>query len=348
MKVLITYHKNPEYSDLAAEVEPRLFAELDLSNLGIREKVERLAIYFKKLANPVGPIWVLYHTSIAGLPIEAGNLFRLEQRIEEMIGHLARFECLPEYLFQVGENAWPIYAVNRQLITRYPGGPVFSSEDIASLRVWLADHFKSLGRIRNRREMNLLSLSPFDLKLYAPYCVLRTLDEELADIPIFPRFDQRGLRLAAPINGTSISVAYEGGLGVFKLWDAVAEELIREGRIAEASEITLRKLPGEAWEMLKGGLAPIASQFSYLREREGQTRRLYLPVYRTNHGLIASRLNRVGRAVIYQAPDLQKLHNRVGEDLHYWGHIDRTSEIELLDENSEKRLTAQLNPTTSV
>jgi hypothetical protein len=104
MNVSITYHKNPGYSDANAEVQPRLFAELDLSNMGIREKVDQLAIYFKKLSNPVGPIRVLYSTSIAGLTIEAGNLSRLEQRIAEMIKQLVRFQCLPEYLFQVGEN----------------------------------------------------------------------------------------------------------------------------------------------------------------------------------------------------------------------------------------------------
>jgi hypothetical protein len=348
MNVSITYHKNPGYSDANAEVQPRLFAELDLSNMGIHEKVDQLAIYFKKLSNPVGPIRVLYSTSIAGLTIEAGNLSRLEQRIAEMIKQLVRFQCLPEYLFQVGENAWPIYLVNGQLLTRYPGGPVFSSQDIASLRLWLADHFKSLERIRNRRDMDLLFLSPFDLKLYAPYCVLRTLDEDLADIPIFPRLDHSGLRLLAPINGTSFSAFYENGRGVFRLWDAVAERLIQQGRISESSEITLRKLPSEAWEALKAGLIPVSNQFTYLRERDGQTRRLFLPVYQIEYGLIASRVNRVGRAVLYRAPDLLQLQKRVGEDLHYWGHIDRPGEIEMLDENSEIPYTAQLNPTTSV
>ena len=148
--ITITYHKNPLYSESASTEQPRLYASLDLRAFGIERTIERLPIFYTQLKKPTGPIRVVYSTQIAGLPIETGNLGRLEFLLDDVVKVLVRFQRIPEYFFQVGDKAWPIYHLDEQYLTRYPGGPVFSAASIPELRRWLADHFKNIGRIPNR------------------------------------------------------------------------------------------------------------------------------------------------------------------------------------------------------
>jgi hypothetical protein len=317
----ITYRKNPYYSERSAPDLPRLYAELDLSGYGIDKGVKALAVYYRKLDQPVGPIRVVYTTHVAGLTLETGNLQRLEQAIDETLKSIIRFERLPEYFFRVEDKAWPIYHVQDGLTTRYPGGPVFTTPDIASLRLWLADHFKTIGRIRNRREMDLLYLSDYDLQLYAPFCVLRTPDETVADIPIFPVKEKNQWYLTAPVNHQSFTVAFAGGKGIFSLFSQVGDYLIQHGQLTDLYEITIRKLGGEAWKILEGEMFPEPQRLEYEREFDSAMRKVENPVFQEDPYYVAARTNRLGRVILYVAPDMPDLRQRVASDLFSYGVI---------------------------
>jgi len=330
----ITYRKNPYYSERSAPDQPRLFAELDLSGYGIKNRVKALAIYYRKLARPVGPIRVVYTTYVAGLILETGNLQRLEQAIDETLKSIIRFERLPEYFFRVEDKAWPIFHVQDGLTTRYPGGPVFSTQDIASLRLWLADHFKTIGRIRNRREMDLLYLSDYDLQLYAPYCVLRTPDESVADIPIFPVKKQDRWFLMAPVNSHSFTVEFADGKGIFNLFTQVGNYLIEHGQLRDPFEITIRKLGADAWKNLESGMFPNSQQLTYERELDSGLKMVENPIFREAPFFVAARTNRLGRVVLYLAPDMPDLRQRVASDLYSYGAIK--------DLNAVKAITPEM------
>ncbi len=317
----ITYRRNEQYTENSSPDIPRLFAEVDLSECGIKQKVKNLAIYYQKLEKPVGPVRVVYKTSIAGLALETGNLNRLEQVITETIKKLIRFQRLPEYFFQVNDNVYPIYQVKNELIARYPGGPVFSTEDIASLRVWLADHFKALHRIKNRREMSLLYLSSYDLQLYSPYCVMRTPDEEVPDIPVFPLITDDGINLIAPVSNTSLSVPYDNGKGIFTLFNQVADYLIGRGELVDRYEITIRKLSMMAWKKMEQQLTAQEMMFAYKREISGEIRKIKDPIFVESDRYLSARKNRLGNMVLYLAPDLSDLQHRIGTDLFSYGAI---------------------------
>ncbi len=248
---IISYRKNPDYSEKNTPELPRLFAQLDLSGYGVSTRIEALAVYYRKLDKPVGPVRVVYTTRVAGLLLEAGNLPRLEQIIDETLRKIIRLERLPEYFFQVSDNAWPIYHLAEEFTTRYPGGPVFVTPDIASLRRWLADHFKAIGRIQQRREMKLVYLSSYDLQLYAPYCVLRTPDEDVPDIPIFPLIEKKKVSLMAPLDDQAKVVDYDSGKGIFTLFEQVSQHLVQHKLLGSPCELTIRKLAGSDWESLE-------------------------------------------------------------------------------------------------
>jgi len=319
--VTITYRKNPLYTDKDAKTEPRLFAELDLSGFGVDTKVNNLAIYYRNLEKPVGAVRVVYTTHIAGLPLETGNLTRLKQAIDDTLRALIRFNRLPEYVFQVGDNAYPIYHLPGQLLTRYPNGLIFSSDSIAKLRVQLADHFKGLGRIRNRREMGILYLSPYDLNLYAPHCVVRIPGEENPDIPVFPDPNESSLRLIAPVNSISLSEAFDSGAGVLAIHKAVEKYLIEHNQLSDTNETTVRKLKAGDWDKMATSLTPSSHTLTYSRETEEGLKKISQPVYANGDSLITARINRLGGAVLFFAANLDHLQKRVGDDLASYGAI---------------------------
>ncbi len=324
----ITYRRNPRYSESTTPHLPRLFAELDLSGYGIKKAVKGLPIYYRRLPKPVGPVRVVYTAYPSGIILETGNLYRLEQAIDDTLKALIRFERLPEYVFRVEDKAWPIYHLANEFTTRYPGGPVFSTPDIASLRLWLADHFKAIGRIQNRREMDLLYLSPEDLQLSTPYCVFRTPDEAVADIPVFLVKTQRTLQLMAPLSSQFLSVDYAAGKGIFALYTQVGNYLHRQGQLDDLFEMTIRKLSAQAWENLEPGLAPETHQLAYQRETDGKPRLVQNPIFCEAPFYIAARLNRLGRIVLYLAPDMPDLRQRVSRDLYSYGAIKDPNEVQ--------------------
>jgi len=335
-KVIVTYRKNPLYSERHSTEQPRLFAKLDLHELGVETQVKNLTIYYKKLEKPIGPIRVVYTTYLAGLALEAGNLNRLEEAIDSTLKTLIRFGKLPEYLFQVDENAYPIYHLSGELLTRYPGGPVFETKDIASLKAWLADHFKSIGRITNRRDLGLLYMSPFDLGLYAPHCVIRTPDEEDPDIPVFPAPSEKGFHLIAPVDSISLKVPFDGHKGVLAIHQKVENYLLEHKRLSRKYATTIRKLPLAYWEKLQLTLTLYPSQLTFFRDLGQGMQQHTLPVYREGDSYITGRINRLGGTVIFFATDLSELQRCVGEDLASYDAIDNPDEVKITSPKGQK------------
>jgi hypothetical protein len=108
----------------------------------------------------------VYSVYPVGLPVERGNLHALQAVLDGYLKVLIRFDQLPEYVFRVGATAWPIYKLGNELVTRYPGGPVFRASTIQDLRKWLAHHFKETGRLENASDLEVFALSSADLQLY--------------------------------------------------------------------------------------------------------------------------------------------------------------------------------------
>ncbi len=323
----ITYRKNPQYVDGAIN-EPRLFAVIDLSGYGVAEKITDLPIYFRQLERPAGPVRVVYSTRVAGLLLERGNLESLVTVLDGYLGALIRFERLPEYVFHVGTNAWPIYRLPGQLVTRYPGGPVFSAPDIAELRIWLADHFMHIGRIQTRRELGILYLSHSDLQLHPPDCTLRSL--RTPDIPVFSTKNGQGKQLVAPVNSRSIAVPTNNGEELFDLYRIVGEYLVRRGRLTDLYELTIRKLAVESWARAKATLMPFDRALSYHTEVDGRLRRKEIPIFANNQMMMAAQVNRLGRMSVYLGPDVRALQTRLGQELYQQGIIGSPDAVRIV------------------
>jgi len=326
----ITYHKNPLFSEATSAVQPRLYASLDLQAYGIDYVVERLPIFYHQLSKSTGPIRVVYSTRIAGLPIETGNLGRLEYLLNDVLKVLIRFQRLPEYFFQVGDRAWPIYHLDNQFLTRYPGGPVFNAASVPELRRWLADHFKGTGRIPNRKALHLLYFSPFDLGLYAPYCMFRVQDEKIDDIPVFPIQNIQGNRLMAPINGQVLTTPFADHQGVLALCRLVGEHLVKTGKSSNRFIVSIRKLPLVAWEYICSKLSKAPVEIMYFRRVNAKFHRTQLEVLTDGDSLYTGRLNRLGRVTVFSAGNSRNLQRQVGEDLYRYQAINSPDAVRLL------------------
>ena len=332
--ILINYHENPAFSVGVPVDQPRFFGELDLTNLGVPGSVKKLAIYQHQKNKTSHPYRTTFATQVAGLDLEADSLEQLAEAVGSTLRALVRYERLPKYIFQVKRKAWPIYHLPDQLLARYPGGPVFSAADIASLRLWLAEHFKTVGRIRNRREMALYSLSQQDLRLYPPYCVLRIPDKSIADIPVFPALDSAGLRLITAVQEKSLNTPFSYGTGIFTVWSRIGGQLIQEGSLEDIFDLTIRKLSGPAWEELQKSLEPQPHHLTYQRTLDGEQVRIFQPIFLYKRLYLTARVNRLGRTVLYLANDIRRLQKQVGKDLFSYGAIENIYDVEIYVDES--------------
>ncbi len=346
-KGIITYRRNPYYRENGSGNLPRLFAELDLSDFGIDHKIKNLPVYYQRLTKPAGAIRVIYRTRIAGLEFEAGNLNKLEKMIGDTARILIRFESLPEYFFQVNNCAYPIYNLGNELLTRYPGGPVFNGDDIPGLRIWLADHFKAIGRIQHRREMGLLYLSINNLQLYAPICVMRVPGEKIPDIPVFPAPDGNTWEILAPFDGLRIKKSFDTASAILDIREQLEEILLINGLIDNRSDLMIRKLSLDTWRMIEPDLTVDPHQLVYMRKREGELTRQVLQVFRRDQILMAPRTNRIQNVVIYTGSSIEELARHTGEDLAYYGTIDHADQVQVVqDEENLDREKSMLEAST--
>lgn len=311
-RVEITYRPNPAYVEGEHHL-PRLFAAIDLERFGIRERISALPIFFRQLNRPVGPIRQVYSTRIAGLFLEKGNLSSLEKTLDLYLGALIHYGRLPDYFFQIGDRAWPIYRLSDQLVTKYPGNPVLGGATIGELRIGLADYFKAMGDIQLRKELGILYLSRADLQLYPAICALR--GPQIADVPVFPVQSGRGTTLLAPVNALSIAVSVDDHFGILQLHRAVSAYLMQAGKLQDPSELTVRKMPAPIWDRLKGTLIPHSSLLAYHDLVDGRLVKREVSVFANDQVLIAGRTSHLGRTALHIATDIHRLQEGLGREL---------------------------------
>lgn len=325
-KIAISYRKNPAYLQESAQ-GPRLFASINLGQYGISGRVTDLPIYFRNLDRPTGPVRVVYSARVAGLEVEAGNLEALADTIDVFLSALVRQERLPVYVFNVGDSAWPIYRFSDELLTRFPGGPVFRAASIAELWIVLADHFKRSGRIGSRRELGILYLSPDNLQLYEPLFSLRT--STVADIPVFQVAADGGAALFAPVGDVEPRVLLGDGDEVIEIYRQVGRALTSRGLLAGPYDMSLRKLPDTRWEQTKRLLQSANQAIVYYAGDGPRLARRQAAIYSDGAGLMAARRSRPNRVTVYAGPSPQSLQERMGEELHRRGIINSPGAVYL-------------------
>lgn len=316
-RMIFTYRDNPTWDGQAGT--PKLLAGIDLTPLGVAATIDELPIVVQAL-DKTEPVTEVYKTFVAGLPLERRSLAKLEATVEHYLGALIHYASLPEYIFQLGERAWPIYRHEGQLLARFPGSRHFAAETIGELRNDLADHFKESGVIGYRKEMTVFNLSRSDLQLYAPICTLRA--PGLAEIPVF-RDKEAVVHLVAPINGRPIITELADGAGLLELPPLVGDYLVAQGRLTDADDVSVRKLSRAGWRALVSHVHPYSCAFTYTDRSNGGRVRREIPIYvdEARGKLIAARANRMGRVSLHFAADVPHLQFKVGEELTEIGKI---------------------------
>ena len=246
----ISYRDNPNYDAGGADA-PRLLASIDLSPYGIDGRVTDLPVHVQTA--DAGAAQDFYTAWIAGLPLENGSLDGLSGLVDVFMKALARQERLPRYMFHVGDRAWPIYQLQGELIARYPGGPVFAAPSVAELWIALASHFKHIGRIASRRDLEISFFSQADLQIYAPDFSLRFPTAD--DIPVFAFTNGHGPEVMAPVGSQTLRLPIQQGSEVLAMHGTVSNGFGRVPLIVTktfgAGKILFMGMDG-AWRWRRG------------------------------------------------------------------------------------------------
>ncbi|MCB0242271.1 MAG: hypothetical protein KDI12_02605, partial [Anaerolineae bacterium] len=247
----ISYRDNPNYDAGGADA-PRLLASIDLSPYGIDGRVTDLPVHVQTA--DAGAAQDFYTAWIAGLPLENGSLDGLSGLVDVFMKALARQERLPRYMFHVGDRAWPIYQLQGELIARYPGGPVFAAPSVAELWIALANHFKHIGRIASRRDLEISFFSQADLQIYAPDFSLRFPTAD--DIPVFAFTNGHGPEVMAPVGSQTLRLPIQQGSEVLTMYRLVGDLLVQGGRLKSMYDMSIRKLATARWDEVRAFLRP--------------------------------------------------------------------------------------------
>ena len=300
--------------------EPPLLATIDLAGHGALDRIEALPIYRRDETTPDAHAAGVYRARVAGIMLERGSLAEMETSIDHYLGLLIHYGRLPEYFFQLGDRAWPIYRLEDRLTARFPGSRSFSAPTIGELRNELADHFKKVGLIDYRKELTVLFLSRYDCQPDAPICTLRA--PGMAETPVFG--DREAvIHLVAPLNGRPIVTELADGAGLLELPARVGAYLVGQGRLRDADDVGVRKLSPAGWAAAARHLHPYSCGFTYVDRSDGRRERREIPIYvdEARGKLIAARTNRMGRVSLHFAADVPHLQFKVGEELTEIGKI---------------------------
>ncbi len=300
--------------------EPALLATIDLAGHGAMDQIEALPFYRHNVTLADGRAATIYRALVAGITLERDSLAELETTIDHYLGLLVHYGRLPEYFFQLGDRAWPIYRLEDHLTARFPGSRAFSAPTIGQLRNELADHFKKIGVIDYRKEMTVLYLSRYDFQPDAPICTLRV--PGMAETPVF-RDQETVVHLNAPLNGRAIVTELADGAGVLELPELVGNYLVAQGRLRAPDDVGVRKLSAAGWAAVARHLHPYSCAFTYTDHAAGGRVRREIPIYvdEARGKLIAARANRMGRVSLHFAADVPHLQFKVGEELTEIGKI---------------------------
>jgi hypothetical protein len=300
--------------------EPHLLATIDLAGHGALDRIEALPIYRRDETTADGRPSAVYRALVAGITLERGSLAEMETSIDHYLGLLVHYGRLPEYFFQLGDRAWPIYRLEDRLTARFPGSRAFSAPTIGELRNELADHFKKVGLIDYRKELTVLFLSRYDCQPDAPLCTLRA--PSMAETPVFG--DREAVvHLVAPLNGRPVVTELADGAGLLELPARVGATLVGQGRLRDADDVGVRKLSPAGWAAAARHLHPYSCGFTYTDRSDGRRERRAIPIYvdEARGKLIAARTNRMGRVSLHFAADVPHLQFKVGEELTEIGKI---------------------------
>jgi hypothetical protein len=305
---------------VSKEAVPALLATIDLAGHGALDKIEALPIYRRNVTLADGRTASAYRALVAGVSLERDSLAELATSVDHTLGLLVHYGRLPEYLFQLGDRAWPIYRLEDHLTARFPGSRAFSAPTIGELRNELADHFKKVGLIGYRKAMTVLYLSRYDFQPDAPICTLRA--PGMAETPVFG--DREAVvHLVAPLNGRPVVTELADGAGLLELPARVGDYLVSVGRLRDADDVGVRKLSPAGWRAVARHLYPYSCGFTYTDRSDGRRERREIPIYvdEARGKLIAARTNRLGRVSLHFAADVPHLQFKVGEELTEIGKI---------------------------
>ncbi|GBD09460.1 hypothetical protein HRbin22_01714 [Candidatus Thermoflexus japonica] len=267
-----------------------------------------IAIPVHRVADSGGASAECYAIDVMGIPLAEGRLIDLVHAVRRLLHALVyggRFPCYAMEISPVGV-ALPVYPWGEGWRVHEPDGPILEAGDLGILRQRVADaHGLPVEAIRVR----VLSER---LAWVLPAAVFRPAIGSVPWLPV--AWSESGWRLH--FMGALLS-APGNGVGIWSLWEAVADQGVRQGWLHAPEDLTLEIWSGSAWETIQSALAEATVRFRFY-EAGRRLRAVLLPIFRGGERWVAVYATREQRTV-FVGRDLIDLQRRAGEALHAAG-----------------------------
>ena len=268
-----------------------------------------------------------YTCSIAGVPLEKGNLSALKRVVQESVAQLLKGEGIPSYYFLLRSSDEPIrvFRDRGQLNARPAEGPRFSAIDIHTLWERVSQYLVMMGRIAEASGLSTRLLSWYDLQLYPLVASLRT-DDASVWWPIFGEPDASGSRLYWEPSELLAGWSQPAGSGeLWKLRSELADRLLREEQLARSDELWIGNLPRGLWRALRSEGDRSSSIITFFDQALRTPTQVELPVHRFGQEWVTAVRDSDSAVSVHAANTAERLHERVAV------HLTRTQRVPGVD-----------------
>jgi hypothetical protein len=325
--------------------------------LGLRagfggQDTARIAISHRLNPDPHPILKEIHGCEVAGLQLEAANVFALRAKVATLIEAIAPSRALPLCYFRAPAMDYelPIYEDRGVLSSPLIGGPRLRAPDLAGIRGQVCRHLVTAGYVREPDEVTVGVLRPSDLRRVPPAAVFRSLDDPEVWLPSVEGVSAEGpvvgmLGRAARLQPSERPRTGAGRAGpVAEATAPAAPDVVELLRALRASDVA----PGlyaadvrpEIWAAARQRTEPTARRLlAHLSDDEGTE--LELPIARTGAGELVAALEDRGITVFLAATE-SALAAAVGRYLAGAGFVRFATEVERHDVRSPR--AEQLDP----
>ncbi|MBE2223534.1 MAG: hypothetical protein IAF02_18480 [Anaerolineae bacterium] len=202
-----------------------------------------------------------YSIDICGYTRKDNDINALPNIAGQLVNQLISIARLPSYVFiaRRAREIYPVYTKGHEVFATTPGGPAFEHVELAKVREYLTDYLHDIGTLGKdglSDKLHVRGVNMHTLGLRRPVFYLKKRVPGQVDFwaPVFESGD--GQRIYTYAASARREVPIGGGQEVLALQSLVAENLQKNGRLSNLSDLRPGRLFPDYWERLKATLTP--------------------------------------------------------------------------------------------
>ena len=205
-----------------------------------------------------------YSVDICGYSRKTNDIDAMPNIAGQLVNQLISIARLPSYVFiaRRAREIYPVYTKGHEVFATTPGGPAFEHVELAKVREYLSDYLHDIGTLGGdglSDRLHVRGVNMHTLGLRRPVFYLKKRVPGQVDFwaPVFEGGD--GERIYTYASSARREVPIGDGQEVLALQSLVAENLQKDGRLSNTSDLRPGRLFPDYWERLKATLTPQGS-----------------------------------------------------------------------------------------